>query len=152
MLGFFWLQGLLVVGLATPFLLGTQNATTHWAATEVIALAVLLLALIGEAVADAQLAAAKRRGLVLCQQGLWRYSRHPNYFFEWLVWVAFALLAHSAPWGWLGWVSPLLMLHFLLNVTGIPLTEELAVRRKGDAYREYQRTTSAFVPWFRKEA
>jgi steroid 5-alpha reductase family enzyme len=46
---------------------------------------------------------------------------------------------------------PGLMLFFLLRVTGIPLTEELSVKSKGDAYREYQRTTSAFVPWFKKK-
>ena len=55
-----------------------------------------------------------------------------------------------APWGWAAILAPLLMLYFLLRVTGIPLTEELALERKGDAYREYQRTTSAFIPWFPK--
>lgn len=86
----------------------------------------------------------------VCQAGLWNYSRHPNYFFEWLVWVGYAVFALGSPWGWLGLIAPALMLHFLLNVTGIPMTEELSLKSKGDAYRAYQRTTSAFVPWFKK--
>jgi steroid 5-alpha reductase family enzyme len=83
---------------------------------------------------------------------LWRYSRHPNYFFESLIWWAFFLAALGSPHGWITIVCPLLMLYFLFKVTGIPLTEEYAVKSKGDAYREYQRTTSAFIPWFPKKA
>ena len=59
-------------------------------------------------------------------------------------------MALPAPWGWSAILTPLAMLWFLLKVTGIPLTEELAVKSKGDAYREYQRTTSALLPWFPK--
>ena len=62
----------------------------------------------------------------------------------------FFLAALGSPYGWISIACPLLMLYFLLRVTGIPLTEEFAVRSKGDAYREYQRATSAFVPWFRR--
>jgi steroid 5-alpha reductase family enzyme len=103
--------------------------------------------------ADAQLNAFKRRpdkSSPVCDVGLWRYSRHPNYFFEWLIWVAYFLFAAASPWGWLGILSPVAILFLLLKVTGIPMTEEQAVRSKGDAYRRYQKTTSAFVPWFRK--
>jgi len=81
---------------------------------------------------------------------LWNYSRHPNYFFEWLIWVAFALFALGSPYGYLGLVSPLLMLFFLFRVTGIPATEAQALRTKGEDYKQYQQTTSAFVPWFRR--
>ena len=66
------------------------------------------------------------------------------------MWWAFLLVALGSPRGWIAIVCPLLMLYFLFRVTGIPLTEEHALRTKGDAYREYQRTTSAFLPWFRK--
>jgi steroid 5-alpha reductase family enzyme len=111
------------------------------------------LALIGEAVADAQLAAFKRTPHApgeVCQRGLWNYSRHPNYFFEWLIWVAWALFALASPYGWLAVACPLLMFYFLFRVTGIPATEAQALRSKGEAYRAYQRSTSAFVPWFKK--
>ena len=81
---------------------------------------------------------------------LWRYSRHPNYFFEWLIWVSFFVFALGSPYGWIALIGPASILYLLLRVTGIPLTEKLSVAKRGDVYREYQRTTSAFVPWFRK--
>jgi len=62
--------------------------------------------------------------------------------------MAFAFYGLASPWGWMGFVSPALILLFLFRVTGIPATEEQAIRSRGDEYREYQRTTSAFFPWF----
>ena len=82
----------------------------------------------------------------VCRVGLWGWSRHPNYFFEWLIWVSFAVFALGSPWGWVGICCPILMLYFLLRVTGIPATEAHAVRSRGEAYRQYQREVSAFVP------
>ncbi|MEO5959624.1 MAG: DUF1295 domain-containing protein, partial [Opitutaceae bacterium] len=115
--------------------------------------ALWLVAIGGEALADAQLAAFKRapanKGQV-CDTGLWRASRHPNYFFEWLVWVAYFVFALASPWGWFAIVGPASILYLLLRVTGIPMTEEQSVRSKGDAYRRYQQTTSAFIPWWPK--
>jgi steroid 5-alpha reductase family enzyme len=108
----------------------------------------------GEAVADAQLRAFKAhpasKGRV-CAFGLWKYSRHPNYFFEWVVWIGYAVFALGSPWGWAGLASPLLMLFFLLRVTGIPPSEARALATRGDEYRDYQRRTSVFVPWFPKK-
>ena len=150
MLGFYLLQGVLIIVLATPFLIATNDPASSWRPLEMVGLLLVMLAILGESVADVQLARSKQLGESLCRRGLWSVSRHPNYFFEWLVWVAFALIATPGPLGWIAWIAPALMWHFLVNVTGIPMTEELAVQRKGDAYREYQRTTSAFVPWFRK--
>jgi steroid 5-alpha reductase family enzyme len=83
-----------------------------------------------------------------CRLGLWKYSRHPNYFFEWLYWWVYVLIAWTAPLGWISLLAPGLMLFFLLKVTGIPATEAQAVRSRGDDYRDYQRTTSMFIPWF----
>lgn len=151
MFGFFQLQAGSIVLLAVPFLLPALNPTPafHW--LEMLGGVLWIIALTGEATADAQLAAFKRdpanRGRV-CTIGLWRYSRHPNYFFEWLVWVAFAVIALASPWGWIALIAPAAILHLLLRVTGIPLNEEQSLRSKGDAYRRYQQTTSAFVPWF----
>ena len=67
-----------------------------------------------------------------------------------MIWVAYFVYACAVPWGWIGFIAPALMWHFLNNVTGIPMTEALSVRSRGDAYREYQRTTSPFFPWFPK--
>jgi len=83
------------------------------------------------------------RGAV-CRSGLWKYSRHPNYFFEWVHWWVYVLIGRAAPLTLLG---PLAMLLFLFRVTGIPYTERQAVKTRGDAYRAYQASTSAFVPW-----
>lgn len=153
MFGFFQLQAVSVIVLGLAFLVSTAHATPRLHPLELAGAALWLIAISGEALADAQLAAFKRapqnRGRV-CDSGLWRYSRHPNYFFEWLIWVAYALFALASPWGWLGLVGPVGILYLLLRVTGIPLTEEQSRRSKGDAYRRYQDTTSAFVPWFPK--
>ena len=158
MFWFFQLQGALQVVLSLPFLFACSRSTdskipleSDWFAIGGCAL--WLTGLLGESLADRQLARFRadpaNKGKV-CQTGLWNYSRHPNYFFEWLVWVGYAVFALGSPWGWLGLIAPALMLHFLLNVTGIPMTEELSLKSKGDAYRAYQSTTSAFVPWFKK--
>lgn len=150
MFRFFQFQAVLLVLLSTPFALAAANPAAALHPLEFAGAALWLLALGGETLADAQLASFKRdaanKGLV-CDAGLWRWSRHPNYFFEWLVWVAFALFALASPWGWLALGCPALMLFFLLRVTGIGYTEQQLLRSKGDAYRAYQERTSAFIPW-----
>jgi steroid 5-alpha reductase family enzyme len=83
----------------------------------------------------------------VCQDGLWNYSRHPNYFFEAVIWSGFYIFACGSEWGWTAVHAPVAIIYLLLRVTGIPPTEAAAVLRKGDAYRNYQKTTSAFVPW-----
>ncbi|HLP24427.1 MAG TPA: DUF1295 domain-containing protein [Acidobacteriota bacterium] len=153
MFGFFQLQAASIALLAVPFLLPVLNTSPTFHGLEIFGVTLWVFALVGEAIADAQLASFKcdpaNRGRV-CNVGLWRYSRHPNYFFEWLVWVAFALIAIASPWGWLALIAPASILYLLLRVTEIPLTEEQSLRSKGDAYRRYQQTTSVFVPWFPK--
>ena len=146
---FFEFQAALALLLSAPFYLAARNTAPSFAPLEIAAAALWLVAVAGESVADRQLAAFKRdpanRGLT-CRAGLWNWSRHPNYFFEWLVWVAFALFALPAPWGWAGLLSPALVLFFLFRITGIPATEAQALRTRGEDYRRYQRTTSAFFP------
>jgi steroid 5-alpha reductase family enzyme len=152
---FFEFQALLCVVLSVPFLIASRNPKPGISSLEWVAVALWTLAMAGEAFADAQLSRFKsdpsNKGRT-CQAGLWRYSRHPNYFFEWLIWMAFALFALASPGGYWGLLSPALILYFVLRVTGIPATEAQAVRTRGEEYRRYQQTTSAFVPWFPKEA
>jgi steroid 5-alpha reductase family enzyme len=151
MFGFFQLQAASVVLLGAAYLIASLNPTPHLHPLEYAGAALWLFALGGEALADRQLAAFKRdpanRGQV-CAVGLWRYSRHPNYFFEWLIWVAFFVFALASPHGWIALIGPASILFLLLRVTGIPLTEQQSIRSKGHAYRRYQQTTSAFIPWF----
>jgi steroid 5-alpha reductase family enzyme len=151
--GFFQLQALLNVILTAPLLIACLNPEPQLRLLEVFGVAIWLVGLIGESIADGQLAAFKRaasnRGKV-CDIGLWRYSRHPNYFFEWTIWVGYAVFALASPWGWLALAMPALMLHFLINVTGVKATEEQALRSKGELYRQYQQRTSMFIPLPRK--
>ena len=151
MFGFFQLQAGSVVLLGLAFFVSCLNPAPAFHPLEITGAALWLLALAGESLADAQLGAFKRdpasKGRV-CDVGLWRYSRHPNYFFEWLIWVAYFVFALASPRGWIAAIGPASILFLLLRVTGIPLTEEQSLRSKGDAYRRYQKSTSAFVPWF----
>lgn len=146
---FFWSQALLAWGFALTFKVIGEQA--QWSTWSVVTGALIgLLAIAGEGLADTQLSRFKanpaNRGKT-CREGLWRYSRHPNYFFEWLHWLSYPLIALGASnAGWL-WLLPLAMFLFLWFVTGIPYTEKQAIKSRGDDYREYQRTTSAFFPW-----
>lgn len=155
MFGFFQLQAATVVLLGAAFVLAAVNPTPDLHPLEYAGAALWLLAISGEALADAQLARFKRdpsnKGKV-CNVGLWHYSRHPNYFFEWLIWVSFFVFALGSPYGWIALIGPASILYLLLRVTGIPLTEEQSLRSRGDAYRRYQQTTSAFIPWFPKKS
>ncbi len=154
MFGFFQLQAGSVVLLGVAFFIVSLNPSPRFHPLEIAGAILWLLALAGESLADRQLAAFKHdpanRGKV-CDAGLWRYSRHPNYFFEWLIWVAYFVVALASPFGWVAIIGPASILYLLLRVTGIPLTEEQSLRSRGDAYRRYQQTTSAFVPWFPKK-
>lgn len=114
--------------------------------------ALWLASVAGEGIADAQMARFRadpaRRGQV-CRDGLWRWSRHPNYFFECVHWLAYLPLAVGAPYGWLALGAPLVMAFLLLKLSGVPLLErEMAARKPG--YAEYIRTTSVLIPWFNK--
>jgi len=116
---------------------------------------ILLAGITGEALADAQLkrfrADPANRGRV-CDAGLWRWSRHPNYFFQWLGWLAYPVIALSIdqplsyPWGWASLLAPLFMYWILVHVTGIPPLEQQMLRSRGERYRDYQARTSRFFP------
>lgn len=145
----FEFEVLLNVVLSIPFLLICLNPSKSVHVLEMAGFIIWWTGFIGEVMADAQLNQFKARTdkkVKICREGLWNYSRHPNYFFEWLMWVGYALAALSAPFGAAALVSPLIMLFLLLKVTGIPFIEEHALKTKGEAFKEYQRTTSLFVP------
>jgi steroid 5-alpha reductase family enzyme len=147
----FAFQGLLITVLSIPFALMCQNALPFFSTLEVFGLLIWMAGVVGETVADYQLDQFKRKHVHLnevYEAGLWKYSRHPNYFFEWVVWLAYCIMAFSAPFGWLAILAPLLMLYLLLKGSGIPLAEAQALQTKGEAYRDYQARTSAFFPWF----
>ena len=153
MFGYFQLQAIAVAAFSLPVLVVIQNPRPPFGWWELAGFLLWLAAASGEAVADWQLTRFRGRpwnhGRV-CREGLWYFSRHPNYFFEWLHWWTFVVMAIGAP-GWpLTLIGPIGMGWALFKVSGIPLAEQQALRTRGDDYREYQRTTNVFVPWFPK--
>lgn len=151
MLVFFQLQGLAIILLAVIIAIPTSNDTAQPHLLEIIGLTVVIISILGESQADRQLSRFKRDtgpGEV-CEIGLWRYSRHPNYFFEWLVWVGLFIFS-CASGGWWTIYCPLLMLFLLLRVTGVPPSEAQSLKSKGAAYERYMETTSCFFPLPRK--
>ena len=151
---FLFLQSQALVSVPLPFavFLAAHAPAPGLRLQDMFGIAIILIAVVGEALADRQLRRFKlspaSAGRV-CDVGLWRWSRHPNYFFEWLGWVAYPLIALSPGYGW-GWASlsaPAIMYWILVHVTGIPPLEEQMLRSRGDRYRQYQARTSAFFPW-----
>jgi len=152
---FYQAQALLVVLFSLPFAAVAWNQQLQPDWLVVVGLAIWVVAIVGEMMADRQLAhwrsKPESRGRT-CRSGLWRYSRHPNYFFEWLHWFAYGVLAVGASYGWLAWLGPVLMFASLNWLTGIPYVEAQSLRSRGDDYRRYQRETSRFFPWFPKRS
>jgi steroid 5-alpha reductase family enzyme len=151
---FFQMQALSNVFLAIPYFIIALNPDPHISILEWAGAGMWLLAIIGEGVSDWQLQHFKKdpsnKGKV-CEYGLWNYSRHPNYFFQLMIWISVLVLAISSPYGWIAVVCPLVIGYLIFKITGIPMTEEQSLRSKGELYREYQRTTSVFVPWLKKK-
>lgn len=149
----FQAQAFTVALFSLPFLAAASNTSGGVDVWILAAIVVWLVAVGGESLADAQLATFRANPAhhgETCREGLWAWSRHPNYFFEWLHWFYYVLLAVGSPHAWLSWLGPLLMLIFLYRITGIPWTEKQALRSRGEDYRRYQREVSAFVPWPRR--
>lgn len=118
-----------------------------------VAIVVLLIGIGGEMLSDRQLrrfASKPGNKGKICDSGLWAWSRHPNYFFEWYGWLAYPLFAvdfsGAYPWGWIAVAAPLCMYWLLVHVSGIPPLEEHMLKTRGDKFRAYQRRTSAFFP------
>ena len=149
MFWFFQMQVVFAMLLSTAFGVVAFRDTAPAPALIAAGIAVWILSVVGEGVADWQLEQFKKdpsnKGKV-CQVGLWRYSRHPNYFFECVHWLAYVVLAIGTPWIWLTLLAPAVMAFLLLKVSGIPLTEAQTAKSR-PAYAEYMRTTSAFIPW-----
>jgi len=153
MFRFLQIQAAAAAFLALSMWLAARNPAPGLGAADVAGVLVFAGALLGGAVADAQLTAFKadpdNAGKV-CDRGLWAWSRHPNYFFEWLVWLGFALIAVNLqgawPWGWAAFHAPLFMLWLLTRKSGIPPLEDHMARSRGQAWAAYKARTSAFFP------
>lgn len=153
-LGFFLnfqLQGLLIFIISSVFLLISQSELTHMTPIDRVAFGVIIVGILGESLADFQLQRFKHQyqGQV-CNVGLWRYSRHPNYFFDWMSWMGFALLGLQSPMGIFSVLSPWLLYVIFTRITG-PLTERGSVKSRGQKYIDYQKQTSMFFPWVQRK-
>ncbi|HOX70446.1 MAG TPA: DUF1295 domain-containing protein [Dokdonella sp.] len=156
-LAFFLVQGLFTALFSLPFWIAAHNPTEAWTVWTSLAVSTWIMALVGESIADHELARHRADPSMkgkTCRRGLWKVSRHPNYFFEWLHWFAYVFLAVGTGSGGVlaSLAGPALMLATLCWVTGIPYTEAQALRTRGDDYRDYQRTTSALIPWLPRKS
>jgi steroid 5-alpha reductase family enzyme len=149
MFWFFQLQVVFSLLLAVAFVIPAYAASAPPVPCVLASVVVWLASVGGEALADLQLERFRRdpsnRGRV-CRNGLWRYSRHPNYFFECMHWLAYPLLAAGSGLWWLTLAPPAIMAYLLMRLSGIPLTEAQTARSRPD-YAEYMRTTSPLIPW-----
>jgi steroid 5-alpha reductase family enzyme len=147
-------QALVSIPLALAIFVAAHNPSPALRLQDYVAVLVFLIAIGGEALADRQLRQFRRASSgskAICDAGLWRWSRHPNYFFEWLGWLGYPLIAidlsGAYPWGYVALVAPAIMYWLLVYVSGIPPLEEHMLQSRGEAFRNYQACTSAFFPW-----
>ncbi|HEX7565077.1 MAG TPA: DUF1295 domain-containing protein [Bradyrhizobium sp.] len=152
---FWFLQSQAAVGiiLALSIAVAAHNPNPNLRIQDLIGLAILVAAIVLEAIADQQLRTFKSdpaNRKAVCDVGLWRWSRHPNYFFEWSSWLAYPIIAidftGQNPFGWLAIAAPVCMYWVLVHVSGIPPLEDHMLRSRGDAFRAYQKRTRAFFP------
>ena len=151
--GFLQVQALCGIGLIVTVYAAAHRPGPAFMLTDWLGLAILIVSVVGEGIADRQLrafAADKSNHGKVCDKGLWSWSRHPNYFFEWLGWVAYPVIAISltGDWwqGWLALIGPVLMYWLLVHVSGIPPLEAHMLKSRGDAFKSYMARTSAFFP------
>jgi steroid 5-alpha reductase family enzyme len=153
-IGMLWVtfpQALATALLAVSVVIAANRTDPELGLRDALAVGVFAVALGGEAVADAQMrrfrADPAKRGKVL-ESGLWAWSRHPNYFFQWLGWCAYPVMAlePDRPLTWLSLTAPLVMFGLLRYVSGVPPLEAAMLRSRGEAFREYQQRVSVFIP------
>lgn len=146
--GFLWqylFQGFLAWIVAIPFY--TLKYIDSMSFITLLSILTVLVGLVGESIADYQLLQHKRfhQGRI-CQTGFWQYSRHPNYFFECLVWLGFSIMGCSLGLGLISLVSITTLFSTMWFVT-IPVTENESLKKRGRVYQDYQSRTACFFPW-----
>jgi len=145
----FEFQAVLEMIIGIPLIVISFNPNPGLSFFEMSGILIFIIALAGETVSDEQLRIFKKDAMnkgKVCNTGLWRYSRHPNYFFEWLLWVGLFVYALGSPMGWAAVISPVTMYCLLMYVSGVPMAEEQSLLSRKDEYRKYQETTSIFFP------
>ena len=145
----FIVQVLLIITFLIPIKIALLFNEQSLSIFDLLGFFIGLCALFGEGISDAQLrnfrAKRENKGLVF-KKGMWRYSRHPNYFFEWLFWWSFVFLSVGSSSFTITLSGPLLMYIFLRYISGVPFSEISSLESKGEAYKKYQSETSIFFP------
>lgn len=149
----FQFQAIIDLVLSIPFLIVCIDPNPDIGILEIAGIVLFIIGVAGESVADYQLKHFKddpANRSKNCEVGLWNYSRHPNYFFEWTIWVSYSLVCLASPFGYFGLLSPILMLLLFLKLT-IALAENQSMKKRPEIYTEYRKTTNEFFPWFKKK-
>jgi len=148
----FVFQGFLSFILSLAIFAALSPKSNGFNLVDYLGLAIFIIAFFLESLSDKQLTAWKKdpqnKGKV-CRAGLWNYSRHPNYFFEWLKWWSYVIFASQGNLWWLSFIGVGVMYYLLVYVTGIPPSEKRSLESRGEEYRQYQKEVNAFVPWFK---
>lgn len=144
------LQGLFILIISVVFFFISKIILPSF--IDIILYIFICVSIIGEAISDRQLQKFKETNAGgVCNIGFWNYSRHPNYFFDWLTWSGFACLGLAAPYGFVGLISPLVLYIIFTKITG-PMTEQGSIKARGQKYINYQKETSMFFPWFKNKS
>ncbi len=145
---FYQAQALISAMMATPFIAMLSKESAH-SAMLIAGILIWATGIVGETLADHQLQKFKQTSsdkLKTCRTGLWKYSRHPNYFFEWITWCSYVLMAASLQRSLAALIAPMFLLLLIYKVTGIPPSEAASLKKHGEDYRDYQKNTPAFFP------
>ncbi|MDF1758361.1 MAG: DUF1295 domain-containing protein [Legionellaceae bacterium] len=148
-LGFFLnfqLQGILIIIISSVFFWVAKSSYNQLNIFDFLGIFLIIIGISGESLADFQLQKFRKthKGEV-CNYGLWNYTRHPNYFFDWLTWLGFACLAFEMKYGFIGLIAPLMMYIIFTKMTG-PMTERGSIQSRGQKYISYQQKTPMFFP------
>ncbi len=147
------LQGFLLFLIAFPVVLVNKSAGVDFHYLDLVGVLAWLIGYIFESVGDAQLARfikdPENKGKLM-QGGLWRYTRHPNYFGEVTMWWGIGIIALSVPNGFYGIIGPLTITFLILKVSGIPMLEKKMA--ENPEFAQYKKRTSMFLPWFQKKS
>jgi steroid 5-alpha reductase family enzyme len=154
LLPFVLIQAPIALLLAGAVMLAARDPRPHLGPPDLLGAAILLIAIAGESLADEQMRRFKASNPpkgAINDRGLWAWSRHPNYFFEWLGWLAYPVISSGVHGvyliGWAAWGAPVLMYLVLDRGTGVPPLEAQMLKSRGDAFRDYQARTSRFFLW-----
>jgi len=142
------LQGLIAWFVSLPVQIGQIGPERPLGLLAMSGIAIFALGLAFEALGDAQLSAFKKNPQnkgKLMTSGLWAWTRHPNYFGDACVWAGLSIIALEGPYGWAGMLSPIVMTHFLVNISGKAMLER-GMEKKYPEYAAYRQRTSGFIP------